>query len=329
MPSKPEFAVRFVAKEKAELVPVEAPSLSLKPTEVAGPTLVSLVSSGTETVGCYGDRIPSLAFPMDVGYAAVFRVEQLGSKVAGVTTGDVVFVSGPHRSYQCVNEDQVVKIPPGLAPETAVFARMAKISLPALVRSEIRPPEKMIVTGLGVVGMMAAQIGQLLGYQVLGCAPGEKRRRIAQEHGIHATAAAVPITDPEYQKKVGLGLECSGHEQAALDLCNVARVGGEVALVGVPWAPRTSLLAQQVFHSVFHNYVNLRTGWEWNMPADPAIHSHRYHIETALRWLAEGRLKVGPGAFRRTPPTDPQKHYQDILHGRLDELTVLFDWRQL
>ena len=131
------------------------------------------------------------------------------------------------------------------------------------------------------------------------------------------------------KKKVGLGLECSGHEQAVLDLCNVVRVGGEVALIGVPWTPRTSLLAQKVLYALFHNYVNLKAGWEWQMPADPAIHSNVYHLVAAMRWLAEGKLKVADGAFRRTPPTDPQKHYQDILHGRLDELTVLFDWRQL
>lgn len=332
MQSRKEFAIKFVAKEKAELVPVETNTEPLKPREVAGHTLVSLVSSGTETVGCYAGTLVGItesSYPMGTGYAAVFQVEQVGSEVTSIAKGDVVFVAGSHRSFQRADEEQVVKVPVGLDPETAIFTRMAKISMPALARSEIRPPEIMIVTGLGVVGMMAAQIGQIFGYQVLGCDPSEKRRRIAQEHGIRATATGVPLTDPQYQKKVGLGLECSGHEQAALDLCNVARVWGEVALVGVPWTPRTSLLAQKVLYAVFSNYVNLKTGWEWQMPADPAVHSHRYHLETAMRWLAEGKLKVSDGAFRRTPPTDPQKNYQDILHGQLDELTVLFDWRQL
>lgn len=332
MQKKQEFAVKFVAKEKAGLVPVETSTEPLKPREVAGHTLVSLVSSGTETVGVYAGTIVGItasSYPMGTGYAAVFQVEQVGSEVTCVAKGDVVFVAGPHQSFQRVGEEQVLKVPAGLAPEAAIFTRMAKISMPALARAEIRPPEIMIVTGLGVVGMMAAQLGQIFGYQVLGCDPSEKRRRIAEHHGIHATAAGVPLTDPQYQKKVGLGLECSGHEQAALDLCNVARVWGEVALVGVPWTPRTSLLAHKVLYAVFHNYVNLKTGWEWQMPADPAIHSNRYHLETAMHWLAEGKLKVADGAFRRTPPTDPQTHYQDILHGRLDELTVLFDWRQL
>ena len=74
-----------------------------------------------------------------------------------------------------------------------------------------------------------------------------------------------------------------------LDLCNVVRVWGEVALVGVPWVARTPLLAQQILHSVFYNYVNMKSGWEGAMPAAPSPHSEVHHYAAALRWLAEGR----------------------------------------
>jgi threonine dehydrogenase-like Zn-dependent dehydrogenase len=73
---------------------------------------------------------------------------------------------------------------------------------------------------------------------------------------------AVPVRDPAYAKRVGFGIVCSGHEQAVLDLCDVVRPWGEVAIVGVPWVPRTSMLAQKLLHSVFYNFVDLKSGWE-------------------------------------------------------------------
>ena len=89
------------------------------------------------------------------------------------------------------------------------------------------------------------------------------------------------------------------------------------------------MLAQQILHSVFYKYVSLKSGWEGRMPPSPDIHSAASHHGTAMRWLSEGRLTIGSGVYRKVPPTDPQRQYQDILHNQLDELTVMFDWREL
>jgi threonine dehydrogenase-like Zn-dependent dehydrogenase len=76
---------------------------------------------------------------------------------------------------------------------------------------------------------------------------------------------AAPLTDA-IRGKVALVVECSGHEQAVLDACNIVRPQGEVVLVGVPWVPKTSLLAHDILRAVFFNYVILRSGWEWSLP---------------------------------------------------------------
>lgn len=45
--------ITCVTKEKVELLPLEPDALPLKTGEIRARTLVSLVSSGTEVVGCY------------------------------------------------------------------------------------------------------------------------------------------------------------------------------------------------------------------------------------------------------------------------------------
>jgi threonine dehydrogenase-like Zn-dependent dehydrogenase len=327
-----QYAIQFTAKEKAELVAQDMDDKPLAAHEVRGRALVSLVSAGTEVTGIYAEThhaVSAASYPKGTGYAVVFEVEEVGEDVESLRPGDVAFAKGPHRSRQRVAEQATVKVPDGLAPERAVFARMMKVPMPTFVHARVRPPEKALVTGLGVVGLMTAQLARLYGYEVIACEPNERRRAIAQEHGVTTVLPAIPPGDPEIHKKIGLGLECSGHEQAVLDLCDVVRIRGEVFLVGVPWRPRTDLLAQKILHSVFYNYLGLHSGWEGQMPAFPLPHSEADHFRAALRWLALGRVRVEPSVWRKVAPTDPQKQYQDILHGRLDTLTVLFDWREM
>lgn len=324
--------ILFTAKEQAELAPIERSTEPLKPDEVAGPTVVSLVSSGTEVVGGYSAHHYEFkpdSYPRRSGYAAIFRVEEIGSEVTSVHPGDLVFAACNHRSYQRTREAAVVRVPEGLSPEAAVFARMIKISMPAYVHTRIRPPETVVVTGLGVVGLMAAQLAKVYGYDIIAVDPDERRRETARAHGIPIVLPRVPLDDDSLCKKVGFGIECSGHEQAVLDLCDIVKLRGEVSMVGVPWVAKTEMLAQKVLHSVFYNYVTLTSGWEWLMPKDPEIHSVNHHTKQAMEWLKQERIVVADGAYRRASPEDAQKQYQDILHARMEDLTVLFDWRMM
>jgi len=68
-------AVTITRREQAELLPVEANATPLAANEVTGQTLISLISAGTELAWAYlGDT-----FPRTPGYAAVFRVDAVGS----------------------------------------------------------------------------------------------------------------------------------------------------------------------------------------------------------------------------------------------------------
>ncbi|MDD5199162.1 MAG: zinc-binding alcohol dehydrogenase [Terrimicrobiaceae bacterium] len=328
-PTKSNHAVQFIAKEEARLAVLDADTSPLENDQIEGRTLFSLISPGSEVFGLYTGAISGgMTYPTTVGYAAVFEIESVGSAVASFKPGDVVFAACNHQSKQRVKQRDALLIPNGLAPEIALFARFAKISMPSFVRTRVRPPETAIVTGLGIVGLMAAQLAKLYGYDVIGCDLNERRQEIAQEHGIARTVSNVPdAASGKDHEKAGLGIDCSGHEMAVLDLCRALRAYGEVFLVGVPWVARTDLSAQKILHAVFYNYISLQSGWEGRMPEDPGIHSNSYQLNMALNWLAQGKLNVHPSAFQIVSPTNPQERYQDILHNRLKTLSVVFDWR--
>src|SRR4051812_43700388 len=84
MSARQEHAVTITAREQAGLLPIERDPRPLGPREVAGRTLASLISAGTELASAYrGERFPSVP-----GYAAVFEVEEAGSEVADLRVGE-------------------------------------------------------------------------------------------------------------------------------------------------------------------------------------------------------------------------------------------------
>jgi threonine dehydrogenase-like Zn-dependent dehydrogenase len=325
MPAE-ELVVRFTAPERAELAAEPADERPLADAEVAGRTLVSLVSAGTE-LASYRGLIG--AFPKSSGYAAVFAVEAVGSAVTDLKPGDRAFCMGNHRLRQRLERRECVQVPAALEPERAVFARMMGITMSTLVTTTARPPDLVAVTGLGVVGLLGAQVFAAGGYRVLACDPAEGRREAARRAGLADVRERIPLDDPEVKGRVALALECSGHEAAVLDGCRAVRRRGEVVLVGVPWEKRTELPAFDVLHAVFHNYAVLRSGWEWEVPRqreDFRTGSLFANFAAAMEWLAAGRVRVD-GLWEARAPRDCQEAYQDLRHGRCPKLSVLFDWR--
>lgn len=177
-----QHVVVFTAKETAELVERPADTKPLDATEVAGRTVVSLVSPGTEINGQY----LGAKFPAEPGYAAVFKVDTIGSGVTAFKPGDVLLTTGPtmgrHASRQRCPQEAGVLVPNGLAPEIAVHARLMNVSMTTLTTTAARPPEKVLIMGLGPVGHLAAQNFRACGYEVIAVDPSDARRAGDQEH---------------------------------------------------------------------------------------------------------------------------------------------------
>lgn len=313
--------ISFTASECAELVSV--PRSPLTPRQVAGPTQVTLVSAGTELNWGY---TASDGFPRNPGYAAIFRVEEVGAEVTDIAPGDLAFCMGPHAGWQQPERDAMLLLPAGLPPEKAVCARLMGVSMSTLTTTNARPPAPVAVCGLGPVGHFAAQLLQSTGYDVLGVDPSPARQADARLAGIRRVADTLPK-----EADFALVAECSGHEQAVLDACRCVRKGGEVVLIGVPWARKTDITAFEILHAVFHRYVYLRSGWEWEVPMYPEPFRQNSlwgQFAGALRWLAEGRIAL-EGLYATFAPTQAQAVYQDLLHRRAERLLAIFDWREL
>jgi threonine dehydrogenase-like Zn-dependent dehydrogenase len=328
--SRTEYQVVFTRREQAELLDLPVSAEPLGPNEVSGRTVATLISAGTELAG-YQGLWRWAEFPITPGYAAAFTVEAVGSEVTDLKPGDLAFTMGRHCTLQRANRADVVPVPAGVTPEMATFARLMNVTMTTMTHTNARPGDKVIITGLGLVGHLAAKNFIRCGYDVYGVDTNPARRAMAEAGGIAQVLSAVPLDDPAMARKVALVVECSGHEQAVLDACKVVRRRGEVILVAAPWRKQSDVSAHEIQHQVFFEYVDLRSGWEWELPHHAETfrpHSIFGNLATCLRWLAEGTVSVD-GLYTTMRPQDVQAAYQGLQNGSAQRLAVVLDWREV
>lgn len=321
-------SVKFIAQGKAALVSDTERKRPLAEREIFGKTLVSLISSGSERGG-YMDYFGGNRYPMDTGYAVVMEVIETGSGVTSVKPGDLAFASAPHRLYNIVSEDETVPVLKGMLPEEAVLCRFPAVSMTTMLRTRIKPIEPVLVTGLGIVGLMCAQMMQHCGYAVYAVDHGEKKRRIARECGLKHVYGSIKDCPPI--GKFGLAMECSGAEQAALDALDALRKGGELSLIGVPWYRGTDTWAHDVFLKVFYGFITLTSGWEWSIPRHSSEFlpgSNYGNFAVGMEWIRNGDLKVN-GIYELVDPERCDEAYQAIVNKTAPRTCTIFDWRSM
>lgn len=319
-------ALIYSGHRHVELGDWEDNTAPLKDDELRGPTLVSLVSPGTEIGGVFDKQITGKQL---AGYAAIMRVEKVGKGITTIKPGQNVFCMGSHCAYQTSYINHVQPVPEGLAPERAVVARLAGVSWSTLVTTVARPTDRVVVFGMGPIGNLAAQIFKAAGYQVIAIEPVASRRELARQCGLTDVRESVDLTDPQWGRGVALAIDCSAHEQAVLTACQITRKGGEVVLIGVPWRKRSETPAFDILKEVFFRYVTLRSGWEWELPnleQDFTVGSINTNLLSALDWIAKGKINVDP-LVEAANPADAQQIYDNLVAQKNQRLTYYFDWR--
>lgn len=113
-------AVANIRRRIVALVDWPMDASPLKANEVAGRSIVTLISAGTEINGNFDVDRNS---PWVGGYAVVFEVTGVGNSVTDLWPGQHVLAMGPHAAWQRMCREDVVPLPSGLSPVTAVFLR--------------------------------------------------------------------------------------------------------------------------------------------------------------------------------------------------------------
>ena len=109
-----------------------------------------------------------LDHPIIMGYSNVGVVLEKGTGVEAFKIGDRVVSNGPHADIVLVPKNLCAKIPETVSDEHAVFTVLGAIGLQGIRLANPTLGENFVVTGLGLIGLITAQILRANGCRVLG-----------------------------------------------------------------------------------------------------------------------------------------------------------------
>jgi predicted dehydrogenase/threonine dehydrogenase-like Zn-dependent dehydrogenase len=132
------------------------------------------------TVGAVRNKLDQ---PLAPGYCNVGRVAELGAGVEGFVVGDRVVSNGKHAELVCVPKNLCARIPDSVSDESAAFAVLAAIGLQGTRLANPTLGECVVVTGLGLIGLLTVQMLRAQGCRVLGIDLDPGRLSLARQFG--------------------------------------------------------------------------------------------------------------------------------------------------
>lgn len=328
---------RVVTKNSTGYIQVmEEPIPKLEPGKLLIRTYASLISAGTELSRHRGrDREPGEKMT-PFGYQSAGEVMAVGEGCKGFEPGQRVVCMGgqaKHSDYAVVPQNLAAPLPDTVSFEEGAFVALAATAMQAVRRGDVVWGEEIAVFGLGIVGQLVAQIGELAGARVLAFDPMPLRVDLAKKTGIALATPHIGAQAIEYTRDVteGHGLDCAflcvggGVERVFPDVYKMMKRApdthayGRIVSVGgdVAFATGASLGNVDVRSSA-------RTGPgyhdpEYELGSDyPAVFvrwSTQAHIRLFVRLVEEGKLNVKDLATTRVPVEDADQ----ACYGLLDE----------
>jgi predicted dehydrogenase/threonine dehydrogenase-like Zn-dependent dehydrogenase len=125
-----------------------------------------------------------LGQPLPVGFCNTGVVVEVGKGVNGFRVGDRVVSNGNHAEYVCIPENLAAIIPANVSDEEAAFTVVGSIGLESIRLANPTFGETVVVIGLGLIGLLTAQILKAAGCKVIGIEFDEQKIDIARQYNV-------------------------------------------------------------------------------------------------------------------------------------------------
>jgi predicted dehydrogenase/threonine dehydrogenase-like Zn-dependent dehydrogenase len=182
-----------------------------------------------------------LGQPLPLGYCNVGTVIEVGNGVSEFKPGDRVASNGPHAEYVCVPQNLVAHIPENVSDEEAAFTIIGAIGLQGIRLVAPTFGETVVVVGLGLIGLLTAQLLVANGCRVIGFDYDAQKVKIAGDFGVLAYNAAEGINQVKVVEDLTNGVGADAVIITASNKSNdiiaqsaqMSRKRGRIVLVGV------------------------------------------------------------------------------------------------
>ncbi|TQP98074.1 zinc-binding dehydrogenase [Vibrio cholerae] len=132
------------------------------------------------TVGAVRSK---LGQPLPLGYCNVGVVSQVGRGAEQFKPGDRVLSNGAHADVVRVPKNLCAKIPDNVSDEAAAFTVVASIGLQGIRLVAPTLGESVVVTGVGLIGLLTVQLLRAQGCRVLAIDFDQRKLELAKQFG--------------------------------------------------------------------------------------------------------------------------------------------------
>lgn len=269
-----------------------------------------------------------LETPLPLGYCHAGIVTGVGDGVDHVAVGDRVATNGPHAERVCVPKHLCVPLPDPVSLEDAAFVPAAAIALQGIRLMEPTLGETVVVSGLGLIGILAGQLLKAQGCGVIGFDPSPDRCRVAAEAGIVGHALS-PESDPlatvlaltRHRGADAVLITAATESNAPIEqAAAVCRKRGRVVLTGVVGLnlPRTPFYEKEIRFQVSCSYGPGRYDPAYeaggqDYPPPYVRWTAQRNFEAVLDLMASGALQVAPLITHRFALDQAAQAYDTLL----------------
>ena len=278
--------------------------------------------------------------PLPLGYCNVGRVEKVGAGETAFEVGDRVISNGKHAEVVSVPFNLCAKVPDAVSDEEAAFTVLGAIALQGVRLVQPTLGETVVVTGLGLIGLMTVQLLRAHGCRVLGLDFDPAKLTLAKQFGAEVVDLAAGqdpvVVATTYSRARGVDAvivtaatkSSEPMHQAAL----MCRKRGRIVLVGVAGLElsRDDFFQKELTFQVSASYGPGRYDPNYeekghDYPVGFVRWTEQRNFEAVLDMMADSRMDVKPLISHRFQIGEAEKAYE-LVGGAGASLGILLEY---
>lgn len=281
-----------------------------------------------------------LGQPLPLGYCNVGRVVAVGTGVTEFQVGDRVASNGPHAEMVCVPQNLCARIPDNVSDDAAAFTVIGSIGLQGIRLLQPTFGETVVVVGLGLIGLIAAQILRANGCRVIGFDFDQAKVDLANRLGVMAANPAAGTDQVKFveEQTAGVGADAvlitasAKTNDIISQAARMSRKRGRIVLVGVIGLDisRAEFYEKELSFQVSCSYGPGRYDEQYEQkgidyPIGFVRWTEKRNFEAILNAISSGQLDVEQLITERVPIADFNKIYGSIGQSRSIASILLYD----
>jgi predicted dehydrogenase/NADPH:quinone reductase-like Zn-dependent oxidoreductase len=281
-----------------------------------------------------------LGQPLAMGYCNAGVVVEAGPGVSTFKTGDRVASNGKHAEFVSVPVNLCAHVPDTVPDDSAAFTVLGAIGLQGIRLVQPTLGESVVVTGLGLIGLMTVQLLRAHGCRVLGVDFDKSKLDLARTFGadvVDLSAGEDPVIAAQ-QFSRGRGVDAviitasTKSNEPMHQAAQMCRQRGRIVLVGVAGLElaREDFFKKELTFQVSCSYGPGRYDPSYeeagqDYPAGFVRWTEQRNFEAVLDMMADGRLNIEPLITHRFAIASATDAYA-LISGNSPSLGVLLDY---